>query len=1669
MKKLLLWFIISIAVSIAVQAQTSGCCCNLANASAQVDSYLPSTSCLPAFPDFVVPTSTDIILNKTCSTKCGEVAVLPPLPSGPCGSVDYKPSPANFTAAPIKGSRAMLLSWTAPCPADAYLISRCTGTACSSFALLAAVPASTSFVDGSPELKWNTDYTYRIIAKYVIQGDSAPTSTTGNTGDLECESQVTTDSFCVSSSFYDSFKTYLQTNGYAGSPATPASAFTADFTTAVTSAFFAKLNKGYACDTKNKLTTLTSCGLDELCVAKGTTPTCITPTDCTLSTGTFGFDTTLTTCEGTSDTPNYCFLDKSATPVDQCYPCSQAITCYDYKTKSACERNNCYVGACEWRDTYPDVGSGVCIDARFNSCPLCNKTGSASAPNKEAYNSVFDQCSPEKASALSTPAYPCFYSNGQALDCSKVTCKDYTPLQCGSPEGGITLDTDNNLITTSTDPCGIKVCQYDASPTIQCRKNADATPASTYWPDCALNDTSCERDYFVPATTLIPVGSAGKYDYLNIRIWEKSNGSDFGHLALPPGDFSLIIGAPNKTTGDRKEYRGFTTSFCANPTNATPCTSFVTVNSTQLNINDLSLQDGTKLLFNFTPGWNTLRYFTRDPANNLEAVKTTSIFACKACQGPKVLNYSLTPGNLVNGTLYTRSFTPLASVSFNEPAQLVFSGYVKDALTQNITASPGAGFNLAYTFAEPSPPLAEGTYVFSVNSRDTNNVFMTTPLSIPLVVDITPPTASYTPAGGTLFKTGTVPVTITFNEPVLVQNFTIVEYFVINSSAGPVRYPVTRDITKLFVAGKNNTYTASLTLTEGKKILVPIVTDYAGNPLAGNSSFVVNALPPVVTIIAPPYGASSTFTFPLAFATDSPSTCKYWSSQTLPPPGSFSALNPLETTDGYTHTKSSFSEITKEATPYKIFVRCEDTDTGTGSATFWLTIDTTSPKIVTAYASPTTIVQYPLQTTLKVSTDDLSVCKYSPSKTSYDEMEFEFPYHGILGLISHAVNVTVPDVGAYTYKVACKNVAGLGPASATIPFTVDLSVPLNISSTTPAFVGNLTVPLSIETNKNTYCYYVLAGTLKPFGDVNKSSMAHVATIPLTGPGPYSVPVFCSTGADTSPFGIEERNLTVTFFVDLTPPWMIYADDTSNNPEFPQYSYFLDRLKIAFLGADNESNVSRYHYRIEQKSTGAILKDWTPSVTLTGKPWYVIPLNLTNGNSYFFRVTAENRAGLASSELPSDGVTIDITKIPPHCINGEFDEVNETDIDCGLACKPCDDYLHCKENIDCVSRICENQTCQPTLCDDSRIGGNETDIDCGGGTCETCNNGKACATHNDCASNYCEAGVCTDNPCFDGILDGLESDVDCGGACITKCNPGQTCVTDNDCIKDSSCVDHLCSTIEDEDKDGIPDARDNCPGTPPSEPVDEFGCSASQRHSCGDEIDDAWRITYFGDILCEGDASAVADPDDDNRNNLKEYRKHTNPLVPDGGTLLWILLSLLLLILVLGYVYNRKHPGELKRRLNQYLNRLKRAPSHTTPAASPTTKPTQPAALPDWLTVEELKKLGPEDVGAKTFDALHTFVKGQLPTKQHGKFLKKLEQGPLDKLRELALAGLSPAERKRLLEQLRLLRKGQLTTKETEELFRKLRITADYYKTHKDQLERELAAYTRGERIRRKKQ
>jgi hypothetical protein len=99
------------------------------------------------------------------------------------------------------------------------------------------------------------------------------------------------------------------------------------------------------------------------------------------------------------------------------------------------------------------------------------------------------------------------------------------------------------------------------------------------------------------------------------------------------------------------------------------------------------------------------------------------------------------------------------------------------------------------------------------------------------------------------------------------------------------------------------------------------------------------------------------------------------------------------------------------------------------------------------------------------------------------------------------------------------------------------------------------------------------------------------------------------------------------------------------------------------------------------------------------------------------------------------------------------------------------------------------------CSNSVQDGDETGVDCGGGTCKKCPDGRGCTADIDCEGAYCPVsrGYCVtpngrelcgvEDPggatCADCIKNGSESDVDCGAECL-PCRTGQICTNDAEC-------------------------------------------------------------------------------------------------------------------------------------------------------------------------------------------------------------------------------------------------------------------------------------------------
>ncbi len=92
-------------------------------------------------------------------------------------------------------------------------------------------------------------------------------------------------------------------------------------------------------------------------------------------------------------------------------------------------------------------------------------------------------------------------------------------------------------------------------------------------------------------------------------------------------------------------------------------------------------------------------------------------------------------------------------------------------------------------------------------------------------------------------------------------------------------------------------------------------------------------------------------------------------------------------------------------------------------------------------------------------------------------------------------------------------------------------------------------------------------------------------------------------------------------------------------------------------------------------------------------------------------------------------------------------------------------------------------------------GNETGVDCGGGTCPACGYDMGCKVGSDCIGGACVGGLCAAT-CTDGVQDGQETDIDCGGPVCPACVPGKKCLAPGDCAAvtngTDACTSNTCT-------------------------------------------------------------------------------------------------------------------------------------------------------------------------------------------------------------------------------------------------------------------------------------
>ncbi len=1601
--------------------------------------------------------------NETAITCPQDCAVTIPI----CGSPTYKPAPTNLEITPAKGEKAFRLSFGVPCPAIYIEISRCQGTGCADFKKIAEIPPTTIFTDEDEELEFNKDYAYSVVAHYVVAGASEPASETGNLGDLECWQQGT-EKFCISNFYYDTYTDYLTKIGYGQYTGRE---FGNLFGRIVNLTFASKFNRAWQCNDQNLLTEASprvTCDIkkNEYCISDENGPRCAKRETCSIGFEPFGLFATQQTCEGT--TPRYCFFDKSKTTVNKCYNCDPKMTCYDYKSRGACEKDNCAAGVCQWNPIFEDLGIGTCIDKRYNNCRLCDTNGTQGIGTQEAISAIWDDCREEKSNALSNQPYPCFFDKDRknSKTCNEAICLDYTEIQCSSPEGGIQLNPDNSPETTSTDVCGIKVCEYLEA--AGCIKDADGDGI----PDCKFGDRKCEQDYFAPNTTLIPTGTANKIDNINIRIFDKTNRTS--------------------PSTDQAGKPGYKTYLCIkNETNN--CNEAKTFNiiasSPQLILKNKILKEGKRALAQLQTGNNTIVYYSKDPANNPEILKEIKVYACESCNGPTLLNLTVTGGMLIGNTIYTSATKPTFTFEFDEPTQITYAEITRPGETVKLTQTT-TGMADTHSFTPTTELL--GIYNLSLNGHNEKTIYFDPPgLKFNLIADPNLAGLTITPADGSIINKTSADVTLNFTRPVTLEEVTLIS----ESFEDPhVKKETRRSITSLFKTTNNYTFTAKAdNLTGGKNTLFVAAKGFNTLSVIKQSSFFVATTKPNIRLATPAFGVTAYSVFNASVETPLPSKCTYVYDTPSPPSATdfeflkaFEGLGTMHTTTGLTIPYGAQRE-------YLLHTYCKFDMFGIVQRTFNLSLDPDPAVIQKAFAEPAVIAEQYIPgqelfaTTLKVQLNKPGFCKYSLITSTLSEMEGTFPGYDTAPKQSLAAEVNVTERKTYEYYVTCKGKNQLTTTPVKIPFAIDLTQPLYVSSNTPQGFGTLEFTIGVVSNKRVFCYFGEQedDTTKCMGACT-SGYTQWQKISVNTPGKYTYYVKCSHVS-----GEQSDVIEIPVIIDTTPPEMEYVKD-DGVLEDPEITWSQSKIRVAFKATDPESNISHYLVTLQgQTDKQTVFKDYVSNVT-NGMPFYIStttngsPFRLTNGKRYSFKVKAVNRVGLESEAMESDGVVVDITQIPEECKDGEQNQ-NESDVDCGGTCEGCPEGAKCSGNADCATNYCADGICVVASCEDAATNGLESDIDCGGQACAKCANGRTCIVSTDCESDYCDMieNICTDAPpCADKTLSPGETDIDCGGTCA-KCGEGKNCMEQTDCAEGLSCdpITKTCISgpIGDSDEDGITDEIDKCLGTPPGEEVDAEGCGLSQKYSLGDEINDKWRMDYFGCIDCP-EAAANADPDRDKLTNLEEYRQGTNPTKKDTdgdgwrdnvelekGTdptnpashppsilkgMLWVLLVLLILGAA-GYgayllVQAKKYKPEKPKEEEKIVKEVKR---------------------------EELEKLKTfakeEEIPEKDWISLEKEIKKKpLAPKEFEKALEKLKkiaykekikpEEPLMRLRAM-LEELGAEERSEILSKWKQLRAGLLTKEEMQELFKRLKITAEYYKQHKEELEKELEGYGRRKR------
>lgn len=420
--------------------------------------------------------------------------------------------------------------------------------------------------------------------------------------------------------------------------------------------------------------------------------------------------------------------------------------------------------------------------------------------------------------------------------------------------------------------------------------------------------------------------------------------------------------------------------------------------------------------------------------------------------------------------------------------------------------------------------------------------------------------------------------------------------------------------------------------------------------------------------------------------------------------------------------------------------------------------------------------------------------------------------------------------GEHSVRVECRY--PLGSNAKSFSFTIDRTAPygMEVNATPGCFGNRLEASLSAHDELSGIAYYNYSVSRQDASEIvwhttDDEQVSERVDDPEVG-DLYrweARPIDAAGNVGASATATSEI-LNASFpECDFDPPTITLIDNRS-----------YDGLEIFVRCADEGTGcVGEYRYGVSTPNRNCALNHTQSSYT---------PIFISEAS----RVCAEVRDYNDNTAYAEETFTLGTTNgtQAEHCTNGVQDE-DESDVDCGGSCAPCDDGQGCLVDEDCLAGYCEAGVCVAPSCSDGVLNGRETGIDCGG-LCDPCLIGEPCRDDSDCTSRYCFNGYCQEASCSDYRRNQDESDVDCGGSSCPACADGMGCEGDTDC-ESGHCEYGICVSAADIDSDG-------------------------------DGLPDQWEIDHGLDPNDPNDAAE--DPDEDGLDNLDEHKYKTDPNDPD---------------------------------------------------------------------------------------------------------------------------------------------------------------------------------------------